>query len=114
MRAASPEQLRRIHGREAMLHTDGRARALFGASVGETRYKDEVQIVQNMDTPLAIIHGAEEQLVNVEYLRSLTIPSLWRGEVQIIEDAGHATHWEQPDRFNAILTEFAADVIKGG
>jgi pimeloyl-ACP methyl ester carboxylesterase len=63
-----------------------------------------------MTTPLAIVHGADEQLVNLDYIRSLTMPSLWRDEVQIIEDAGHAPHWERPDRFNALLAEFVADV----
>lgn len=96
--------------REAFLNTDGRARAHVGASVGVANYKDEVEIVANMETPLAVIHGAEEQLVNVDYIRGLAMPSLWRGEVQIIEDAGHAPHWEQPEQFNALLAEFVTDV----
>jgi pimeloyl-ACP methyl ester carboxylesterase len=96
--------------REAIHNTDGRVRALLGASIGAASYKDEVQIVANMRTPLAFVSGAEEQLVNIDYFRSLTIPSLWRGEVQIIENAGHAPHWEQPEKFNALLGEFVADV----
>ena len=67
--------------REAILNTDGRVRALLGASIGAASYKDQVKIVANMRTPLAIVSGAEEQLVNIDYFRSLAIPSLWRGEV---------------------------------
>jgi pimeloyl-ACP methyl ester carboxylesterase len=96
--------------REAILNTDGQARAFLGASIDAADYKDEVQIIADMTTPLAIVHGADEQLVNLDYIRSLTMPSLWRDEVQIIEDAGHAPHWERPDRFNALLAEFVADV----
>ena len=96
--------------RDAILNTDGRARALLGASLDAANYTDEVQIVANMRTPLAIAHGAEEQLVNLGYVQSLIIPSLWRGAIQIIADAGHAPHWEQPERFNALLAEFVADV----
>jgi pimeloyl-ACP methyl ester carboxylesterase len=94
--------------REAILNTDGRARALLGASLDAANYTDEVQIVANMRTPLAIVHGAQEQLVNLDYLQSLTMPSLWRGAIQIIADAGHSPHWEQPERFNALLAEFVA------
>jgi pimeloyl-ACP methyl ester carboxylesterase len=96
--------------RAAILNTDGRARALLGASLAAANYTNEVQIVANMRTPLAIAHGAEEQLVNLDYLQSLTIPSLWRGAIQLIADAGHSPHWEQPERFNALLAEFVADV----
>jgi pimeloyl-ACP methyl ester carboxylesterase len=96
--------------RQAILNTDGRARALLGASLDAANYTDEVQIVANMRTPLAIVHGAEEQLVNLDYLHSLAIPSLWRGAIQIIADAGHAPQWEQPERFNALLADFVADV----
>lgn len=96
--------------REAILNTDGRARALLGASLDAANYTDEVQIVANMRTPLAVVHGAEEQLVNLDYLQGLAIPSLWRGAIQVIADAGHAPHWEQPERFNALLAEFVADV----
>lgn len=96
--------------RAAMLNTDGHARALLGASLHAANYEDEVQIVANLKTPLAIVHGAEEQLVNLDYLRGLSIPSLWRGAIQLIADAGHSPHWEQPERFNVLLAEFVADV----
>ena len=96
--------------RKAILNTDGKARALLGASIGAANYKDEVQVVAKMTMPLAIIHGAADQLINVNYIRNLMIPTLWRGEIQIIENAGHAIHWEQPNRFNAMLAKFVADV----
>jgi len=95
---------------EAILNTDGQGRTLLGASIGAANYKDEVQIVAKMPMPLAIIHGAADQLINVNYIRNLMIPTLWRGEVQIVENAGHATHWEQPRQFNAMLAKFVADV----
>lgn len=95
--------------REAILNTDGRARLLLGASLNAMDYTNEVQIVANMKTPLAIVHGAEDKFVNLDYLKGLTIPSLWRGAIQVIPDAGHSPHWEQPEQFNALLAEFVAD-----
>lgn len=96
--------------REAILDCDGQARAQLGASLGAANYKDEVQIVAKLTVPLAVVHGAEEQLVNVDYIRGLEMPTLWRGEVQMVEGAGHAPHWERPERFNALLADFVADV----
>lgn len=97
--------------REALLKTDGRARQLLGASLNAMSYTDEVQIVANMRIPIAILHGSGDQFVNLEYLKNLSIPSLWRGGIQVIPDAGHALHWEQSERFNALLTEFASEVM---
>lgn len=93
---------------EAILRSDGQMRAQLAASAANR--KDGVEIVANLTVPLAVVHGAEDQLVNVDYIRSLKMPTLWRGEVQIIEGAGHAPHWERPERFNALLADFVADV----
>ena len=59
--------------------TDGAARAGLFASLGEGRFADEVAIASTLRQPLAILQGEGEQLVNLDYLRRLTIPSLWRG-----------------------------------
>jgi pimeloyl-ACP methyl ester carboxylesterase len=89
-----------------ILRTDGNARAGLGASIRPDGYQDEVVIVANLSIPLAILHGAEEQLVNADYIRGLTIPTLWRNEIQLIEGAGHAPQWEQPEAFNGLLEQF--------
>jgi pimeloyl-ACP methyl ester carboxylesterase len=94
---------------EAMLSTDGRARAALWQSVAEGSYTDEVTVAANLSKPLAIVHGEADSLFNPAYIKGLSIPTLWRGEVQMVPDAGHAPHWEQPERFNRLLAEFAAD-----
>jgi pimeloyl-ACP methyl ester carboxylesterase len=86
--------------------SDGRARAAVAASIRPDGYKDEVAVVAGLQIPLAVVHGAEEQLVNGNYFDTLTMPSLWRGGVQVIPGAGHAPHWEQPATFNALLGAF--------
>lgn len=91
-----------------ILATDGAARAGLLASIGEGRFADEVAVAAGLRQPLAILHGAGEQLVSLDYLRGLTIPALWRGEVQLIPGVGHAPHQEAPQRFAALLEEFIA------
>jgi pimeloyl-ACP methyl ester carboxylesterase len=93
-----------------ILATDGMARAALMASIGEGRFADQVAIAAGLRQPLAILQGAGEQLVSLDYLRKLTIPALWRGEVQLIPGAGHAPHQEAPQQFAALLTDFSADL----
>ncbi|MCA9959060.1 MAG: alpha/beta hydrolase [Anaerolineales bacterium] len=92
-----------------ILRTDGNARVGLAGSIKPDGYQDEVEIVGNLKRPLAILHGAEEQLVSEPYISRLTMPTLWRGSVQIIPNAGHAPHWEQPQAFNDLLAVFLAD-----
>lgn len=89
--------------------SDGRARAGLAASIAPGGYLDEVEIVQKLQKPLAIVQGEEEQLVSLPYLQSLSIPKLWRGAVQVIKDAGHAPQWEQSESFNSLLAAFIVD-----
>jgi pimeloyl-ACP methyl ester carboxylesterase len=89
--------------------TDPQARAVLAGSIGPGGYHDEIEAVAQLSCPLAVLHGAHEQLVNLAYLQALTIPTLWRGTVQIVPDAGHTPHWEQPRHFNALLDAFLAE-----
>jgi pimeloyl-ACP methyl ester carboxylesterase len=89
--------------------TDKRVRSALGASIAPDGYADEAAIVARLDKPLAILQGAEEQLVNPAYFERLTMPTLWRGKVQIVAGAGHAPQWERPLDFNALLESFVAD-----
>lgn len=91
-------------------NTDGNARGYLGAGVQAGRFADEVEIVRNLKIPLAIVHGSEEQIVDLAYLQRLPAPTLWRGKVQVIDGAGHATQWEKAEAFNRTLDEFASSL----
>ena len=62
--------------------------------------------------PLGSPPAMQDAFRNVDYIRTLKMPTLWRDEVQIIEGAGHAPHWERPERFNALLADFVAGVTQ--
>ena len=94
---------------EDALRTDGRARASLADNIQPIGYRDEVDIVACLTRPLAVLHGAAEQLVNGAYIAALTMPTLWRGKMQIIEGSGHASQWERPEAFNALLAAFLAE-----
>jgi pimeloyl-ACP methyl ester carboxylesterase len=80
------------------------------ASVAQGRFADELEIVQSLRRPLAILHGEGEQLVSLDYLRQVPAASLWRGEVQLIAGAGHAPHQETPEQFATLLEQFISDL----
>ncbi len=86
--------------------TDGRARETLGGSIRPGGYADEIEIVAKLSAPLAILHGEQEQLINASYISGLNMPTLWRGAIQTIPNAGHAPHWEQAEQFNALLEAF--------
>jgi pimeloyl-ACP methyl ester carboxylesterase len=89
--------------------TDGRAREALWISIGEGRYADEVEVVANFKKPLAVVHGEEDQLISLSYIKGLSMPTLWRDEIQIIPGAGHTPQWEQLERFNRLLMDFIED-----
>lgn len=99
--AALPEELL-----EDIRRSDGIFRTTFAASLGTVGYTDEVELVRNLRIPLAVIHGAEERVIDGAYIAGLAMPSLWRGSLQIIEGAGHIPQWEQPELFDAVLGAF--------
>jgi pimeloyl-ACP methyl ester carboxylesterase len=96
---------------EDALRTDGGARGALGAGLATVGARDEVQIVRNIARPLAILHGAQEQIVGQPYLQSLAaaMPTLWQGQVQVVEGAGHALQWERADAFDRLIGDFVRD-----
>ncbi len=88
------------------MRTDGRARSGVSASTARGGYTDEAIVVRDVNAPLAVLHGTEDQLVNGAYFASLTMPTLWRDAVQTIHGAGHAPQWETPEAFDALVGAF--------
>ncbi len=54
---------------------------------------------------LLVVGALDERYVELAHTMVLTMP---RAELRIIEDAGHAAHFEQPTAFGAIVSEFLA------
>lgn len=94
---------------EDLKRADGRTREEMGLSLFAGNYTDQVTIAANLNKPLVVVHCENEPVVSLSYLKNLTIPTLWRGEIQIVSDAGHSPHWEQSERFNNLLMEFIED-----
>ena len=91
---------------EAIRHSDPDMRAGLGLSYSKGEIVDEARILSEMEHPLAIFHGKEDQLINGDYYKELNIPTLWQGNVQFIDQAGHCPQFENPEAFDKLLDEF--------
>ncbi|NQV64610.1 MAG: alpha/beta hydrolase, partial [SAR86 cluster bacterium] len=99
---------------EAVRRTDGRARRIMMESAISGAGANQKQIVETNTTPLAVINGNEEALVNNEYVTSLNYANLWRDQVFLLDEAGHAPFWDKPNEFNALLHDFLSECIAAG
>ena len=86
-------------------------RGYLGASLIPENLVNEAEIIENIDKPVAIFHGMNDQLVNGEYFKELNIPTLWQNEIKIIPDSGHCPQLENPEEFNLKLNEFLDQIL---
>jgi len=102
-RGATPDLL------AAVKRADGRARSAAVRSMMHGECSDERRAVMISPVPVALINGRDEPFVRLSYFDSLAGPTLWHGMPLVIEDAGHACFWDQPEAFNELLAAFASD-----
>ncbi|MHA1913673.1 MAG: alpha/beta fold hydrolase [Promethearchaeota archaeon] len=91
-------------------NTDPNARKFLIRNTAKNNFKDELEIVKNMKIPLAIIHGAQDRVINLNYINDVYVPTLWKNEIQVIDNVGHSPQWESPNVFNSILEGFLKGV----
>jgi pimeloyl-ACP methyl ester carboxylesterase len=92
---------------------DGRVRSAISRSLMQGEGADQKRTVETTTIPVAMVNGEHETVVRLSYLNHLDYRSLWRGTCHLIGDAGHAPFWDQPEAFNRLLGQFAADVFAG-
>ncbi len=84
---------------------DPLVRLFIGKSIGAEISEDESTILKKGEVPVAILHGANETLVNAEYIKNLDLP-LWEDQIIIVEDSKHCAFLENPEKFNQIIVRF--------
>ncbi len=90
--------------------TDGRAREIMFGSLFTGGVSDQKKIAETTNVPLAVVHGADEPLVNTAYVGSVAYNSLWDKHCFLLRGVGHAPFIQAPELFNPILTRFMADM----
>ncbi|MCF3639413.1 alpha/beta hydrolase [Rhizobium sp. TRM95111] len=98
--------------RDDILRSDGRMRAIFTQSMMRGDGTDQRRAIETAEVPVAFVNGADEPFVRLGYFDGLSVPMLHGGEPQLIEGAGHAPFWEQPEAFNAFVDRFMLSVME--
>jgi non-heme chloroperoxidase len=70
--------------------------------------QDWRDVVRRFPLPLLMLAGRESQVWPCAHAQAAVAGSP-RGRALVIEDAGHAISFDQPDRFNEVLLEFLAE-----
>ena len=96
--------------RQAVARTDRDFRSMLFAGAARGTGANQRDVVTATSVPLAMINGADDQIINLDYIDDVPFSSLWQGRCFRVANAGHAPFWQTPDRFNAILSLFLADV----
>jgi pimeloyl-ACP methyl ester carboxylesterase len=96
---------------DAISRTDRRVRKrLFEALRAEAQDTeagpDVHEVIGTMRIPMAVVNGAEDSIVNLDYFDTVSYGNLWEGKCHRIANAGHAPFWQTPAAFNPILERF--------
>jgi pimeloyl-ACP methyl ester carboxylesterase len=93
---------------------DGRARVIMARHfMGEEEGGvDQVRVVEESEVLIAVVNGAEEQFVDLDYVDGIKWRNLWKRKCVRLEGLHHAPFWEDPGRFEEVLVEFLEDVEK--
>ena len=93
---------------EIIQKSDPEFRATVGAGLMSGKNNDEIKLLNQANIPVAVIHGTEDSVVNLNYLEQIKIEK-WGGKVHLIENAGHLSFLENPKKFNLVLEQFLSD-----
>lgn len=98
--------------RQAIARADGRFRARLFEAGRAGMGVDQRGTVEASMVPKAVINGASDPLVNLDYIDSIAFPNLWRARCHRLE-AGHAALWQAAPAFNELVGQFVEDVRSG-
>ena len=99
--------------RQAIVRTDGLARKTMFAAARAGAGSDQRWVVENLQMPLAVVNGAEDRFVNLNYVDGLNYANLWTGRTHRLPGLGHAPFWEGSAVFDPLLERFLADIASG-
>lgn len=83
-----------------------RARQFMVEAVLAGTQLDQRELVATSGVPLAIINGADDPVIDLDYIGSLKYRNLWTNRPLRLANAGHGPHWQQHHIFNEMLQSF--------
>jgi pimeloyl-ACP methyl ester carboxylesterase len=96
--------------RQAMVRADGRFRKRLFEAARAGEGVDQRLTVESSPIPIAVVNGAADRLVNLDYIDSVAFANLWEGRCHRLAGLGHAPFWEGASEFNPFLMRFLQDL----
>ncbi len=90
--------------------TDKHFRPLLVSGAMKGQGANQRDVLSATSVPTAIVNGALDDIVNLDYVKSVPYGNLWNDTCIRIPRASHAPFWEVPASFNALLRNFLDDV----
>ncbi|WP_454719051.1 alpha/beta fold hydrolase [Caulobacter segnis] len=97
---------------EAIARTDGRFRERLFQAAREGAGVDQRDLVASSPVPIAVVNGAFDPLINLDYINAVPFANLWEGRQHRLP-GGHAVFWSAAEAFNALTSRFLADIESG-
>ncbi len=91
--------------------SDPLTRAYILTPIMSGDYDDQFIALKQLDIPVAVFHGQNEQLVNIDYLQKTIVPKQWKNKIHVIENGGHMFFFENATYFNSQLERFVKSVL---
>ena len=95
---------------DAIARTDDRFREVLFQAVRAGEGIDQRAVVERSPVPVAVINGADDPLINLDYIDSLDYANLWSGRCHRLDGVGHAAFWHAAPRFNRLVARFLSDI----
>ncbi|WP_213805368.1 alpha/beta hydrolase [Granulicella sp. dw_53] len=99
--------------RDAVARADGRFRKRLFEAARAGEGVDQRRTVESSPVPLAVINGATDAIIKLDYFDTVVYANLWEGQCYRLAGVGHAPFWKAPDAFNPIFERFLRDVESG-
>lgn len=92
---------------EGLAITDPLLRSGIASSIGNPQtFVGHKQFLLSNKLPVALVEGSHDPFISREYLEKQEIPALWQNKIQVIGNAGHYPHLENPGVLNTLLEQF--------
>jgi pimeloyl-ACP methyl ester carboxylesterase len=96
--------------RDAIVRADERFRQrLFEAGRAGAGI-DQRAAVESSGVLTAVVNGADDRLINLDYIDTVAFGNLWEGRCHRMSGIGHAPFWHASADYNSILERFLKDV----
>ena len=96
--------------KELIKKTDYRFRKYYGNWIRSGEFINQKEFLTHNQTPVAIFHGENDNLVNLEYIFGIKVENLWKNEIQLVPDSTHSPQIENPQEFKSLISNFLKDL----